>query len=139
MELIVNGFDYFRKNPIITLRLGSKYASVIINLILTSATQLHSKITKINEIFIVTSHFYLKLRNLEKKSVNLPEVLFDCTQRQIDVKRYPKPCKVLKKELFSPSTLSGKIRWGQCCSALVTWPKNYKVFYFGSFTEFDLM
>ena len=67
MELIVNGFDYFRKNPIITLRLGSKYASVIINLILTSATQLYSKITKINEIFIATPHFYLKLRNLEKK------------------------------------------------------------------------
>ena len=98
MELIVNGFDYFRKNPIITLRLGSKYASVIINLILTSASQLYSKITKINERFIVTPHFYLKLR---KKSVNLSEVLFDCTQRQIDVNRYPKPCKVLKRTFFT--------------------------------------
>ena len=87
MELIVNGFDYFRKNPIITLRLGSKYASVIINLILTSATQLYSKITKINEIFIVTPHFYLKLvQKLRKKSIYLLEVLFDCTQRQIHVK-----------------------------------------------------
>ena len=47
--------------------MGSKYASVIINLILTLATQLYSKVTKIKEIFIATPHFYLKLRNLEKK------------------------------------------------------------------------
>ena len=83
----------FAKKPIITLRLGSKYASVIINLILTSATQLYSKITKINKIFIVTPHFYLKLR---KKSVNFLEVLFDCTQKQIDVKRYQE----VKKNFF---------------------------------------
>ena len=48
--------------------LGSKYASVIINLILTLAIQLYSKITKINEIFVVTPHFYLKLvQKLRKK------------------------------------------------------------------------
>ena len=60
----------FVKNPIITLRLGSKCASVIINLILASATQLYSKINKIKEIFIVTAHFYLKLvqKFREKKS-----------------------------------------------------------------------
>ena len=57
----------FAKNPTITIRMGFKYASVIFNLILTSSTQLYSKITKINEIFIVTPYFYLKLRNLEKK------------------------------------------------------------------------
>ena len=122
----------FAKSLIIILRLGSKYVSVIINLISTLATQLYSKITKINEIFLVITHFYLKLaQKLRKKSVNLSEVLFDYTQRQIHVKRYPKPCNLLpraiffKKELFSSSIYSKKICWGWCCSALVTWPRNY--------------
>ena len=54
--------DYFCKNKTIaTVRLGSKYASVIINLILTLATHSYSKTAKINEIFIGTPHFFLKL------------------------------------------------------------------------------
>ena len=60
----------FAKKPIVTVRLGSKYATVIINLISTSATQLYSKIAKINEIFIVTPHFFLKLvQKLIKKAL----------------------------------------------------------------------
>ena len=58
---------FLQKKTIVTVRLGSKYASVTINLILTSATQLYSKTTKVNEMFIVTLHFFLilvqKLRN----------------------------------------------------------------------------
>ena len=46
---------------IVNVWLGSKYASVIINLMPTSATQLCSKTTKINEIFIGVPHFILKL------------------------------------------------------------------------------
>ena len=60
---IVNGFQaltIFGKSPI-TVRLGSKYVSVIINLIFTSTTQLYSKTTKINEIFIGNPQFFLKL------------------------------------------------------------------------------
>ena len=60
---IVNGFQpltIFGKSPI-AVQLGSKYASVIINLMSTSATQLYSKTTKINEIFIGNPHFFLKL------------------------------------------------------------------------------
>ena len=66
---IVNGFQpltIFTKNPIATVRLGSENASVIINLISTSATQLYSKTTKINEIFIRTLHFFLKLLQRDK-------------------------------------------------------------------------
>ena len=62
----------FVKNPIITLRLGSKCASVIINLILASATQLYSKINKIKEIFIVNAHFYLKLVQKFRKKKSPP-------------------------------------------------------------------
>ena len=51
----------FAKKTIVTVRLRSKYASVIINLILTWATQLYGKITKINEMSTVTHHFFLKL------------------------------------------------------------------------------
>ena len=51
----------FTKNPIVTVPLGSEYACVTINLISTTTTKLHSKTTKINEIFIGTSHFFLKL------------------------------------------------------------------------------
>ena len=64
MELftvILNGFQsltIFVKKPIVTVRLGSKYASVIINLIFTSATMLRSKTNKIIEIFIVTLHSF---------------------------------------------------------------------------------
>ena len=80
--------NYFRKKTIVTVRLRSKYASVIINLTLTSATQLYGKITKINEIFTVTHHFFLKLvQKRIKKSLHLSRVLFDCTQRQIHVNR----------------------------------------------------
>ena len=44
--------------------------SNILDLILTLATQLYSKITKINEISVVTPHFYLKLvqKLIKKKS-----------------------------------------------------------------------
>ena len=78
----------FAKKTIVTVRLRSKYASVIINLTLTSATQLYGKITKINEIFTVTHHFFLKLvQKRIKKSLHLSRVLFDCTQRQIHVNR----------------------------------------------------
>ena len=59
----------FAKSLIIILRLGSKYVSVIINLISTLATQLYSKITKINEIFLVITHFYLKLAQKLRKKV----------------------------------------------------------------------
>ena len=60
--------------------------SNILDLILTLATQLYSKITKINEISVVTPHFYLKLvQKLIKKSLHLSEFLADCTQRQIHV------------------------------------------------------
>ena len=76
----------FAKKTIVTVRLRSKYASVIINLILTSATQLYGKITKINEIFTVTHHFFQKLiQKRIKKSLHLSGVLFDCTQKQIHV------------------------------------------------------
>ena len=50
----------------VTVRLGSEYASVIINLISTSSTQLYRKATKINEIFIGTPHFFLKLVQKDK-------------------------------------------------------------------------
>ena len=50
-----------KKKTIVTVRLGSEYVSVIINLISTSNAQLYSKATKINEIFIGTPHFFLKL------------------------------------------------------------------------------
>ena len=79
---IVNGFQpltIFGKSPI-TVRLGSKYVSVIINLIFTSTTQLYSKTTKINEIFIGNPQF------LETTSLHLLEDLFEYTQRQIHVK-----------------------------------------------------
>ena len=45
----------------VTVRLGSKYASVVINLISRSATELHSKTTKINKIFIGIYLFFFKL------------------------------------------------------------------------------
>ena len=64
MEKLVNSFQpltIFAKRPIVTVSLGSKYASVIINLISTSDTQLYSKITKTNEIFIGTSHFFSEI------------------------------------------------------------------------------
>ena len=48
----------FAKTHIVTVRQGSEYSSVIINLMPTSATQLYSKTTKINEIFIGTPHFF---------------------------------------------------------------------------------
>ena len=54
--VIINGFQPFTtcaKNSIVTARLSSKHVSVIINLIFTSASQLYSKITKNNEIFIL--------------------------------------------------------------------------------------
>ena len=120
----------FVKSPIITLRLGSKYASAIINLILTSATQLYSKITKINEIFIVTPHFYLKLVPKFRKKVSIfrrssltahkdkfisiesPKKAFwiapNVTNAQKRVPRYPQPGNLVpraifsKRELFSP-------------------------------------
>ena len=83
---------------IVNVRLGFKYASVIINLMSTSATQLYSKTTKINEIFIGVPHFILKLgQKLRNKFhhgdntnispwFHLSEVLFDSTQKQIYVK-----------------------------------------------------
>ena len=61
----------FAKRPIITVQLGSKYASVIINLISTSATQLYSKTTIINEIFTRTPHFFLKLVPKLRKTKSL--------------------------------------------------------------------
>ena len=45
----------------LTVRLGSKYASVVINLISRSATELHSKTNKINKIFIGIYLFFFKL------------------------------------------------------------------------------
>ena len=80
----VNSFQrltIFAKNPIVTVRLGSKYASVIINLISTSATQLYSKTTKTNEIFSEIS------RETQKQQVFIfRRSSFDCTQIQIHVK-----------------------------------------------------
>ena len=60
----------FAKKPIVIVQLSSEYASVIINLISTSATQLYSKATKINEVFIGTPHFFLKLVHKEKLMSN---------------------------------------------------------------------
>ena len=113
----------FVKNHIITLWLGSKYASVIINLILTSATQLYSKITKIKKIFIVTPHFYLKLvQKIRKKnftfwrssltaqkdkfmSIGSPKKAFwlapNGTNAQKRVLRYPQPCNLVPRAIFS--------------------------------------
>ena len=112
----------FAKDPIITLRLGSKYTSVIINLTSTSATQLCSKITKINEIFIVTPHFCLKLvQKLRKKvlifrrspltahkdkfmSTESPKQAFwlalNVTNAQKKARRYPQPCNLVPRAIF---------------------------------------
>ena len=59
---IVNSFrslTIFTKSSIVIL--GSKYASVIINMVPTLASQLYSKTTKISKIFKGTPHFSLKL------------------------------------------------------------------------------
>ena len=111
----------FAENPIITIRMGFKYASVIFNLILTSSTQLYSKITKINEIFIVNPHFYLKLvQKLRKKSINLLEILTahkdkfmssespkqafwlapNVTNTQKKIPRYPQSCNLAPRAIF---------------------------------------
>ena len=57
---IVNGFQpliIFAKSTIVTVRLGSKFGFVIINLTSKSATLLQSKATKINEVFTGTLLF----------------------------------------------------------------------------------
>ena len=112
----------FAKKPIVTVRLGSKYATVIINLISTSATQLYSKIAKINEIFIVTPHFFLKLvQKLIKKaliflrslltahkdkfmSIQSPKQVFwlapNVTYAQKRAPRYPQPCNLVPRAIF---------------------------------------
>ena len=58
------------KRSFVTVRLGSKYASVIINLKSTSATQLYSKTIKIKKAFIGTPHFFLNL--VQKRRNNKP-------------------------------------------------------------------
>ena len=118
--------------------------SNILDLILILATQLYSKITKINEIFIVTPHFYLKLvQKLRKKififpsssltahkdkfmSFESPKQAFwlapNATNAQKRIPRYHQPCNLVprafffKKQLFSPSSYSENMC---CCSALV--------------------
>ena len=62
----------FAKSPIVTVRLGCQYISVIFNLISTSATQLYSKTTKTNEIFIGSPHFFLKLVQKFKNEKSWP-------------------------------------------------------------------
>ena len=135
------------KNPIVTVRMSSKYASVIINLILTSATQLYNKITKINEIFIVlvTPHFFLKLIQKQSSSFEGPLWLHTKTNScqlshlnrlsglhrmsLIHRKEFrgtlgPPTLSqehfFFKKKFFFPSSYNKRMHWGQCCSDLVT-------------------
>ena len=95
----VNSFQpltIFAKKPIVTVRLGSEYASVIINVISTSAGQLHSKTTNINEIFIGIPHFFLKFAPKDKFMANESHkqafwLVANVTNAQKRVPKYPKP------------------------------------------------
>ena len=119
---------FLQKKTIVTVRLGSKYASVTINLILTSATQLYSKTTKVNEMFIVTLHFFLilvqKLRNsksliFRKSSFTAHKDKFmsnesptqafwlvpNVTNAQKRVPRYPTPWNLIPRAVFKKQML----------------------------------
>ena len=69
-----------QKNLDLTCSTGSEHASVITNLISTLATQLYSKTTKINKIFVGTPHFSLKLiqkdKFMSKSHIHRPSGLY---------------------------------------------------------------
>ena len=94
MFQIPQSLTIFAKKSIVTVRLCSEYPSVIINLISTLATQLYSKTTKINEIFIGAPHFFLKLVQKDKFMSNESHtqafwLVTNVTNAQERVPKYP--------------------------------------------------